>query len=119
MGGALRIQPRTDRFVAEILLLTQVREAESVAVLHSEPNSVKPLFLLSRIPDSRLASGHANFVGHSTFRRVASRKLFRDDEARHRTAGRRRGVLFHCQLSFDDVAFRRRGAPPKYPGGRA
>src|SRR5713101_117730 len=119
MGWASRIQPRTDQFVAEILWLTQGREAESVAVIQSEPDLAKPLFLLSRTPNSRLASGHANFVGHSTFRRVAPWKLFRDDEARHRTAGRRGGVLFHRQLSFDDLAFRRRGAPPQYPGCRA
>ena len=59
---------------------------------------------------------HANFVRHPAQRRAASRKLFRDDAARHRVAGKGRGVLFHRGLSFDDLAVRRGRTAQKHPG---
>src|ERR1041385_1416951 len=64
----------------------------------------------------QLLFAHANSVGHPAFRRVASGKLFRDDEAGHRTAGTGRGVLFHRELPFDDVAVRRRATAQEHPG---
>src|SRR2546425_3654868 len=61
-----------------------------------------------------LALAHANIVRHPAFRRAASRKLFRDDEAGHRTAGPGRGVLFHRELSLDDLAVRGGTAAQEY-----
>ena len=47
---------------------------------------------------------YANFVRHPTIRRAASGELFRDDETSRRTARKGRSLLFHCQLSLDDIA---------------
>ena len=57
---------------------------------------------------------HANSIRHPTQRHAASRKLFRDDETRHRAAGKGRGVLLHRQLPFHDVAVRPGGAAQKH-----
>ena len=57
---------------------------------------------------------HENPIGHPAQRRAASRKLFRDDAPGHRASGKRRGVLFHRGLSFDDLAVRRRRTPQEH-----
>src|SRR6266404_7274908 len=57
---------------------------------------------------------YANFIRHPALRRASSGQLFRHDEACLRVAGKRRGILFHRRLSFDDLAFRSRRTPPAY-----
>src|SRR5437867_1390986 len=62
--------------------------------------------------------GYANFIRHPTLGRASSGQLFRHDETCHRVAGKRRSLLFHRRLSFDDLTFRSCRPTPEYSGCR-